>query len=904
MDSLISDIGQPPYQWKDLLTVYEKGHALLKQIQSGAETYQTDIPAVSKTIDKLEALASICFRSVEMDLILYTMDATSQVTLDNHLAGTIWELKQELLRLQTPGFGLYNSNVCKSCAWIVQRTGGGLLTKNLWSSRYVERIPPWTANSYLCALDTWPDFPRLDALAGEGCELCRFVLDLLKKRKVDLDVNSPDTARSAEVCVWIDLHFDLRSQDADDASPIETGLLNRLSYGSILLTKAASTMNFPNLVWQFMVDSTDQEVAQELQVYVPPNSEAWGTLNVNFVKSRLSGGDDLQPDAANSTEIAFNPTRLLDLGLSEDAGVRLVITNELIPCEVHVKYAALSYCWGPPEDAQQQSTLTIAKLASLRQGISYKQLSPVMRDAVSVCRKLGIRYLWIDALCIIQDSRADWEQESQQMSRIYEKSHLTICAMASASCLEGFLPDRPRAKEFRYTSPLSSSKTLQTGGAFSLRPVPGYDLVELLAPPASDTAPLDQDMFLSRWNERGWVFQEKSMSPRKLYFGHSMIHLQLGNKVISENGYADTLEPHSWFADRMSDNIIPVGQLLTTGQHLYELWHTVVIRFAHLKWTKMQDIFPGLSGLAAKFDDSLRDKYLAGHWERDLGCSLVWTTTGGRRRDVKSAESVEELVHGLRGGNIVNGPSWSWASTPRFHRFLISALDGHMCRVRTHLRQEFSMLQSNVAVDGVNPYGALKATPNSLLVSGRLIDFSGILKSPEWSVVENSEWDCWNAAKGYLLQVSHDWEPDRNRTGWGNRWGVSGGAGERVLAEAETEQISKLKLLLLSSCCSDYSETALEGGNLRPGTEATNKVLFGHGYIKTFLDDAGYRPEDAACQYCRTEERRRDVWGLLLCPADATGSGKFFRVGVFSSRAALGGSALFANAAVAELELV
>ena len=110
------------------------------------------------------------------------------------------------------------------------------------------------------------------------------------------------------------------------------------------------------------------------------------------------------------------------------------------------------------------------------------------------------------------------------------------------------------------------------------------------------------------------MFQEKSMSPRKLYFGKSMLHLQQGNTIVSENGFTAIQEPHSYDAHEMSDNAIPIGPLLSRARHPHELWHAIVVSFAHLLWTDARDVFPGLSGPAAKFYDILQDNYLAGHW--------------------------------------------------------------------------------------------------------------------------------------------------------------------------------------------------------------------------------------------------------------------------------------------------
>jgi len=83
----------------------------------------------------------------------------------------------------------------------------------------------------------------------------------------------------------------------------------------------------------------------------------------------------------------------------------------------------------------------------------------MVRDAFRVCRTLDIRYLWINALCILQDSKQNWEEQSQDMSLIYEGASLTICVLASSSCMEKFPDERPAVEEYLYISPVASGPT-------------------------------------------------------------------------------------------------------------------------------------------------------------------------------------------------------------------------------------------------------------------------------------------------------------------------------------------------------------------------------------------------------------------------------------------------------------
>lgn len=125
------------------------------------------------------------------------------------------------------------------------------------------------------------------------------------------------------------------------------------------------------------------------------------------------------------------PARLLDVGHCGDSAIRLVETKSA----ASVKYIALSYCWGDNVTVKT----TLAGLENMKSGISISELLQAYVDAVALTRELGIQYLWIDALCIIQDSHEDWVKESAKMSGIYAKAYLTIAAASSGSANQPFL---------------------------------------------------------------------------------------------------------------------------------------------------------------------------------------------------------------------------------------------------------------------------------------------------------------------------------------------------------------------------------------------------------------------------------------------------------------------------------
>ncbi|EER38572.1 conserved hypothetical protein [Histoplasma capsulatum H143] len=128
------------------------------------------------------------------------------------------------------------------------------------------------------------------------------------------------------------------------------------------------------------------------------------------------------------------PTRVVDVGLDDDS-VKLIEPKGA----VRAKYICLSHCWG----LAQIITTTKSTLADRKRAIPWRSLSKTFRDAISLTRALGIKYIWIDSLCIIQDDARDWDVESSNMAAIYTNGHLTIAATMSANGAGGLFRDTP-----------------------------------------------------------------------------------------------------------------------------------------------------------------------------------------------------------------------------------------------------------------------------------------------------------------------------------------------------------------------------------------------------------------------------------------------------------------------------
>lgn len=128
------------------------------------------------------------------------------------------------------------------------------------------------------------------------------------------------------------------------------------------------------------------------------------------------------------------PTRVVDVGRKgTDFAPFLLVTDG----SARGRYAALTHCWGGSIDF----VLTNERLEDFQQRLPVERLAQNFKDAVHICRELGVQYLWIDCLCIIQNSEDDWTAESSKMASIYSNAFVTISALASHGSSSGIFRD-------------------------------------------------------------------------------------------------------------------------------------------------------------------------------------------------------------------------------------------------------------------------------------------------------------------------------------------------------------------------------------------------------------------------------------------------------------------------------
>jgi len=397
------------------------------------------------------------------------------------------------------------------------------------------------------------------------------------------------------------------------------------------------------------------------------------------------------------------PTRVLDFGLPDSPCCQLKIG--LDPSD---DFTALSYRWGDT----LALTTTKATLQSRMAGIEFNDLPRTLQDAVTVIRKLGLRYIWIDSLCIIQDSVEDWDTESAKMGRVYANAYVNISAGCAANTEAGFL---------------NKKNPLELRNCEHPNLVEDHGQPKVICPsiPRPDRT-LNSDIL----NSRGWILQERALSKRTVHFGpyevywecllhsaterepedfrkslasqldqdsqgrrESWLTIRSGMHYIQDLSATDLLRVlgDNWLEESRQEeaqanwllrNLAGKPRLVGRFHHTpdgerescyivtlpetrtpeasrllatHHLWYTLVEDYSLRCLTKFTDRLPAVSGLAQIFKPSLGGEgYIAGLWVSDIINSLCWSrlASDGDEQVSMSKQDTESYV----------APSFSWAS--------------------------------------------------------------------------------------------------------------------------------------------------------------------------------------------------------------------------------------------------
>ncbi|KAH8665245.1 heterokaryon incompatibility protein-domain-containing protein [Tricladium varicosporioides] len=309
------------------------------------------------------------------------------------------------------------------------------------------------------------------------------------------------------------------------------------------------------------------------------------------------------------------PTRLLEFKHDgERWHVRLAKTLGLVG-----RYACLSHRWGKQGAAELLQTER-GNYEDYLKKISTQSLPRTFQDAIVASRRLGLQYLWIDSLCIIQDDNADWREEAAKMGSYYKNAYITIAASWSPG---------PQWGCFSYAEPEYIGHQLyqQEGCTINVRRIISHGFWWPLL-------------------RRGWIYQERLLSPRILHFGPVELVWECYTCTTCECTQSDNL--HTDLSNKIEHSQI-MGRT-TTREIFRNIWRNMIQEYTRLDLTFAKDRFPALAGLAKQMHSYRKSEYYAGLWTDSFIGDLLWEADYGFEEQAEPRESDNKA------------PTWSWAS--------------------------------------------------------------------------------------------------------------------------------------------------------------------------------------------------------------------------------------------------
>lgn len=314
-------------------------------------------------------------------------------------------------------------------------------------------------------------------------------------------------------------------------------------------------------------------------------------------------------------------------------------------------YITLSYCWGSTEHFLTTQRNTSSHTA----GIPWDRIPQTLKNAMQLTLELGVEFIWIDALCIVQDDANDWRQHAVKMGEIYQNALLTISATASQNIHSGIFVGQ------RYPAHNLSGRLSSMGGvdiyvrrACRQTHVGLFEHVKLLGEGHRERGSLS---ILSR----GWIFQERILSRRLLHCGPEELAWEcMSGQVQCE---CSSMEPYNLdtatlgFKENyraipetkkiIQDRLLQIGlsESWELTNHPLREWQELLVDYSSCLFTYPTDRLVALESIAREFNKFSLGSYFYGMWEENLPFQLDWAVS-----------------HTFSQRTRLDLPTWSWAS--------------------------------------------------------------------------------------------------------------------------------------------------------------------------------------------------------------------------------------------------
>ncbi|TVY75726.1 hypothetical protein LSUE1_G007157 [Lachnellula suecica] len=336
---------------------------------------------------------------------------------------------------------------------------------------------------------------------------------------------------------------------------------------------------------------------------------------------KLLDGCILNHASCRQNSLPTLPSRVIDVeAIGNEHGLAF---HSSTPGE-QAPYVTLSYCWGAPPHVFTTTRATLDDPSLL----DWNKAPATLKDAIAATRDLGIRYLWVDAVCIAQDDEHDKSQEIKMMGSIYKNATITIAATCSPSSKEGFLKPREFGKVALPLATGSQERTLWVCTERMLFP----------------EEPL---------HTRGWTLQESVLSRRILYYESKCLYWQC------QGSQPEPVVP-AWSFVSLGSRVLALLSTLKSSLNepkdpgMFKLfWDRIQYNYSRRRLTNSEDRFRALGGVAEEFQRISQDTYLAGMWKDSIIETLGWRCFNMPERIQLQKE--HHIAH--------QPPSWSWLCT-------------------------------------------------------------------------------------------------------------------------------------------------------------------------------------------------------------------------------------------------
>lgn len=385
-----------------------------------------------------------------------------------------------------------------------------------------------------------------------------------------------------------------------------------------------------------------------------PSLDTGSRRSVAWVKDRINECRQDHPNCHSRTTSTapdgYIPSRLLYIPADPIEGIVLRLRYS-VPSGA--RYVALSHCWGS-RDMWPRCLTTNANYESQLKCIPWDTLPQTFRDTIIFARKLGLEFVWIDSMCIIQGDEKDWQRESTQMFSVYSNAFITFAALHAHDSHGGLFSQRAPGSLVPLLTLGYRGKQYQVE-AFS---VP--DELEDFEDQSEDRMPADRPHALLN---RAWAFQERVVSARVLYFGREELIWECPTgRSCEEDQYSHI----SWgemdvygTPNRPYTLMQKYSTISNTTKEMALQWLEFVKLYNDLQLSEPTDRLPAISAIAQRFAQcNPNDEYLCGLWRNSMHLGLTMTfnpheslTSPHMGPGPPAAEQPRYIA-----------PSWSWAS--------------------------------------------------------------------------------------------------------------------------------------------------------------------------------------------------------------------------------------------------